>query len=214
MPATIQRVCVVRMFGSLQGENGDRGPVYAACPARCYHQTEGARAPSNLVMRRLLAAALAVSLAAAPLPALAQSQPPADRLGPGHQHRGARASRCRASSARLAADSRARTEGSTPLKLEYRVDVFGTAPALRFFAGQDLRFGGVPSSAPTHADMLYMWTPQAFRSPRVDFLGLALGAAMAGAKKVQDWRYLRDLRNYQRLVESGVNVPAPDPPKQ
>jgi hypothetical protein len=166
-------------------------------------------------MRRLLAAVLAVSLAAAPLPALAQAQPqtaptdPAPAINP--EALGVSVSRIQR---RLAADSRARTEGNTPLKLEYRVDVFGTAPALRFFAGQDLRFGGVPSSAPTHADMLYMWTPQEFRSPRVDFLGLALGAATAGAKKVQDWRYLRDLRNYQRLVESGVNVPAPEPPKQ
>ncbi len=166
-------------------------------------------------MKRLLAAALAVSLAAAPLPALAQSQPQPPPTGSAPainpEALGVSVSRIQR---RLAADSRARIEGSVPLKLEYRVDVFGTAPALRFFAGQDLRFGGVPSSAPTHADMLYMWTPQEFRSPRVDFLGLALGAAMAGAKKVQDWRYLRDLRNYQRLVESGVNVPAPEPPKQ
>ena len=170
-------------------------------------------APSKLVMRRLLAAVLAVSLAAAPLPALAQSQPPSTAAAPAinPEALGVSVSRIQR---RLAADSRARTEGNTPLKLEYRVDVFGTAPALRFFAGQDLRFGGVPSSAPTHADLLYMWTPQEFRSPRVDFLGLALGAATAGAKKVQDWRYLRDLRNYQRLVESGVNVPAPEPPKQ
>lgn len=155
---------------------------------------------------------LALSVAAVPRPALAQPQPqPADPApAVNAEALGVSMSRIKR---RLAADSRARTEGSSPLKLEYRVDVFGTAPALRFFAGQDLRFGGVPSSAPTHADMLYLWTPQAFRSPRVNFLGLALGAATAGAKKVQDWRYLRDLRNYQRLVESGVNVPAPAPPK-
>ena len=163
-------------------------------------------------MRRLLAAVLALSVAAVPLPAVAQAQPqpavPAPAINP--EALGVSMSKIKR---RLAADSRARTLGSSPLKLEYRVDVFGTAPTLRFFAGQDLRFGGVPSSAPTHADMLYMFTPQAFRSPRVDFLGLALGAATAGAKKVQDWRYLRDLRNYQRLVESGVNVPAPAPPK-
>ncbi len=114
---------------------------------------------------------------------------------------------------RLAADAEAETLGANPLKIEYRVDVFGAAPALRFFAGQDLMFGAVPGSSPTHADMLYMFTPQAFRSPRVDFLGLLVGAAGSGAKKVQDWRYLRDLRNYQRLIESGVNVPAPKPPQ-
>lgn len=155
---------------------------------------------------------LALSVAAVPLPVLAQVQPPPTDPAPAVNAEALGISMTKIKR-RLAADSRARTQGSTPLKLEYRVDVFGAAPALRFFAGQDLRFGGVPSSAPTHADMLYMFTPQAFRSPRVDFLGLAVGAASAGAKKVQDWRYLRDLRNYQRLIESGVNVPAPAPPK-
>lgn len=61
---------------------------------------------------------------------------------------------------RLAAESQTRSQGASPLKLEYRVDVFGAAPALRFFQGQDLRFGGVAGSAPTHADMLYMFTPR------------------------------------------------------
>lgn len=163
-------------------------------------------------MRPLLAAVLALSVATVPLPVLAQAQPQPTDPPPAVNAEALGISMAKIKR-RLAADSRARTQGSAPLKLEYRVDVFGAAPALRFFAGQDLRFGGVPSSAPTHADMLYMFTPQAFRSPRVDFLGLAAGAASAGAKKVQDWRYLRDLRNYQRLVESGVNVPAPAPPK-
>ncbi len=187
----------------------------AAVSEPCYYQTEGAGAPSEQAMRRLLAAVLATSVAivdlaaqapAPTLPATASvpSTPlPTDALGVSL----ARIKR------RLAADAEARNLGASPLKIEYRVNVFGTAPALRFFAGQDLVFGGVPGSAPTHSDMLYMLTPQAFRSPRVDFLGLLTGAAGAGAKKVQDWRYLRDLRNYQKLVESGVNVPAPKPPQ-
>ena len=179
--------------------------------ARCYHQAEGAGAPSKLAMRRLLAAVFGLSMAVVPRPTQAQAQPADPAPAVNTEALGISLAKIKR---RLDADSRASTQGSTPFKLEYRVDVFGTAPALRFFAGQDLRFGGVPSSAPTHADMLYMFTPQAFRSPRVDFLSLAAGAATAGAKKVQDWRYLRDLRNYQRLVESGVNVPAPAPPRQ
>ena len=72
----------------------------------------------------------------------------------------------------------------------------------------------MPGSAPTHADMLYQLTPQAFRSPRVDILGLASAAAAAGTRKVQDWRYERDLRAYQKLIESGRVVPAPQPPRR
>lgn len=166
-------------------------------------------------MRRLVALGLVLAVAAAPLPAWAQTTPaagdPAATPSINPSAMGVSTERIRR---RLAAESQARTTGSSPLKLEYRVDVFGTAPALRFFRGQDLVFGAVPGSAPTHSDMLYMMTPQEFRAPTVDFLSLLIGAAGAGAKKVQDWRYLRDLRNYQKLVEQGINVPAPEPPEK
>ena len=115
---------------------------------------------------------------------------------------------------RLQADAHARSQGDAPLKLEFFVDVYGTAPAWRFFDDQDLVFGGVPSSAPTHADMIYQMTPQAFRSPVVDFFGLAVAAANAGVRKIDDWRYQRDLRAYQKMLEAGRNVPAPQPPRQ
>ena len=162
-----------------------------------------------------------MSVAALPLPALAQASAGVQEAGAEPEAAQAPAinpdalgvslSRIKR---RLAADSSTRTPGGAPLKLEYHVDVFGTAPHLRFFAGQDLMYGGVPGSAPTHRDMLYQMTPQLFRQPTVDLLGLAVGAAMAGAKKVQDWQYLRDLRNYQKLVEAGRNVPAPKPPSR
>ena len=105
-------------------------------------------------------------------------------------------------------------EGDSPLKLEYFVDVYGTAPALRFFQRPGFALRRRARSAPTHPDMLYQMTPQAFRSPRVDFLGMAYAAANGRRRKVQDWRYLRDLRAYQKLIESGRIVPAPQPPRQ
>lgn len=115
---------------------------------------------------------------------------------------------------RLAADAEVRSAGFGPLKLEYYVDVYGTAPALRFFTGESLIYGPVPGSAPTHRDMLWHVTPQAFRSPRVDFLGLATGAATYGARKIQNWNYERELAAYKKLIEAGKNVPAPPPPKR
>lgn len=114
-------------------------------------------------------------------------------------------------SRRLAAESQARREGASPLKLEYFVDVYGNAPELRFFTGQDLVYGGVPGSSPTHRDMMMHVTPQAFRSPRVDFLSIISTAAMYGAKKTQQWNYDRQYENYRKLVEAGKNVPAPKP---
>ena len=77
-----------------------------------------------------------------------------------------------------------------------------------------LSYGAVPFTAPTHSDMLQMFTPQEFRAPVVDFLGLAMTAATRAARKVQDWQYQRELKEYQKWIEAGRNIPAPKPPGQ
>jgi hypothetical protein len=163
-------------------------------------------------MRRLAAALLGLVLAA-PLPAVAQPAVPAAPATAAIDPAALGVSLARISR-RLEADAEARAAGDAALKLEYFVDVYGTAPPLRFFTGEDLVYGAVPGGAPTHGDMLYQMTPQLFRQPVVDFLGLAYSAAAAGARKMQDWRYQRDLRAYQKLVEAGRNLPAPQPPRR
>lgn len=166
-------------------------------------------------MRSLLAALFGLAVAVAPAaaqspdpqqPALAEPGSPINAHALGIDF--ARIHR------RLAADSRARSSGESPLKLEFHVEVFGTAPALRFFSGQNLSYGAVPYSAPTHSDMLQMFTPQEFRAPVVDFFGLAMTAASRAARKVQDWQYQRELKEYQKWIEAGRNIPAPKPPSQ
>lgn len=160
-------------------------------------------------MRRFLAAVLVSAVATAP--AVAQTAAdPAPAAAPAIDAHALGISLSRISR-RLAAESAARSEGASPLKLEFHVDVYGNAPQLRFFTGQDLVYGAVPGSAPTHRDMMMHVTPQAFRSPRVDFLSLITGAAMYGAKKAQDWNYDRQYEAYRKLVEAGQNVPAPKP---
>jgi len=159
-------------------------------------------------MRRILAGGLAAALALGPAVSRAQTADPTPALNAGAM--GISLSRI---ARRLDAESAARSEGVSPLKLEYHVDVFGNAPQLRFFTGQDLIYGAVPGSAPTHRDMLNLVTPQAFRSPRVDFLSLVAGAAIYGSRKVQQWNYDRELEEYKKLVEAGKNATAPKPPK-
>lgn len=160
-------------------------------------------------MRRFLAAVLVSAVATAPAAAQTAADPaPAAAPAIDAHALGISLSRI---SRRLAAESAARSEGASPLKLEFHVDVYGNAPQLRFFTGQDLVYGAVPGSAPTHRDMMMHVTPQAFRSPRVDFLSLITGAAMYGAKKAQDWNYDRQYEAYRKLVEAGQNVPAPKP---
>jgi hypothetical protein len=170
-------------------------------------------------MRRLLAAVLGLAVAAAPVAAQdavpgQAAAPPAAPAAQGAIDAHSLGVSFDRIHRRLAADSRARSNGESPIKLEFHVDVYGTAPALRFFAGQNLAYGGVPHSAPTHGDMLQMFTPQEFRAPVVDFFGLAMSAATAAARKMQDWQYQRDLKEYQKWVEAGRNLPAPKPPRE
>jgi hypothetical protein len=160
-------------------------------------------------MRCFLAAVLVSAVAA--VPAAAQTATgPAPAAAPAIDANALGISLSRISR-RLAAESAARSEGGSPLNLEFHVDVYGNAPQLRFFTGQDLVYGAVPGSSPTHRDMMMHVTPQAFRSPRVDFLSLLGGVAMYGAKKAQDWNYDRQYEAYRKLVEAGQNVPAPKP---
>ncbi len=161
-------------------------------------------------MKALLAALLGSAIAATPAAAQTPAAPPTAQAAPAIDASALGISLSRISR-RLAAESEARSRGGSPLKLEFHVDVYGSAPELRFFAGQDLVYGGVPGSAPTHRDMLMHVTPQAFRSPRVDFLSLISGAAFYGAKRVQDWNYDRQYEEYRKRVEAGQNVPAPKP---
>ena len=51
------------------------------------------------------------------------------------------------------------------LNLRYFVDVFAKAPNIVLFTKEDnLLYGGVPRSAPTHSDMLEMMTPRQYRN--------------------------------------------------
>lgn len=163
---------------------------------------------SNPAMRRTIAAGLALALAAAPV---ADAQPPA--AGSAAVNPAALGVSLARIQRRLTAESEARTEGVSPLKLDFFVDVYGVAPRLVFFDPQELLYGPVPGSAPTHRDMIQHTLPQAFRSPRVDFLGMITGVAMYGAKRARRLEYERDLAAYKKRVEAGDNIPAPKAPK-
>jgi hypothetical protein len=51
------------------------------------------------------------------------------------------------------------------LNLQYFIDVFAKAPTIVILTKQDnLMYGKVPGSAPTHSDMLEMMTPREYRN--------------------------------------------------
>lgn len=83
----------------------------------------------------------------------------------------------------LAQSTRQREERDG-VNLRYIIDVFGQAPPIEIFTREDnLINGPVPYGAPTHAEMIYMMTPQEFRSPVMDFSALFRRMADKKSKK-------------------------------
>ena len=70
----------------------------------------------------------------------------------------------------------------TPLTLEFYVEVQGTAPPILLFKPGELATGPVPYGAPTHSDVLELFTPIEFRSPSMPISSIAI---MGLAKLIQ-----------------------------
>ena len=69
------------------------------------------------------------------------------------------------------------------LNLRYVIDVYGQAPPLVLFeSGEELVYGPVPWSAPTHRDMIEHVTPKEYRAPAADFSALLRWLAERAAK--------------------------------
>jgi len=69
--------------------------------------------------------------------------------------------------------SPAEREAHEGLRLRYFVDVYGKTPRIELFSpDEDLTVGPTPWGAPTHRDMLELWTPQEFSAPVMDFNAL------------------------------------------
>ena len=91
---------------------------------------------------------------------------------------------------RLLAD-RAPSDKKSPLKLNYYVEVVALAPRLQLFTPEDLAPGGiVPWGAPTHADIVRLFTPVAFSSPRMPVGTLVV----LGIMKLAEWEAARVAR--------------------
>jgi hypothetical protein len=72
---------------------------------------------------------------------------------------------------------------NTPLKLEFYVEVQGTAPPILLFKPGELTTGPVPYGAPTHSDVLELFTPIEFRSPSMPLSTIAI----MGIQKLLAW---------------------------
>ena len=98
--------------------------------------------------------------------------------------------------------------GDNPLSLEFRVEVFGTAPRIDLLKDYPL-IGPTPYGAPTHQEVIDFLTPEEFRSPMIPFSSLAVWAAQQLVNRSKKQRCEAELAEYKRLVMQGVNVAAP-----
>ncbi len=96
------------------------------------------------------------------------------------------------------------------LRLEFNVQVYGTAPRIDVIPdGVDLRYGPVPGTAPSHSQFVEFVTPQIYRTPSVPISSFAVWAAQWLADKSKKSRCEEEIANYRALVMQGVSVSAP-----
>jgi hypothetical protein len=95
-----------------------------------------------------------------------------------------------------------------PLRLRFTVEVVGTAPKIDLLEGFSVK-GPMPYGPPTHQEFLDVVTPREYRSPTVDFLGIAVAAAQGLWKYNRKRQCEAELEEYRRLVMQGVAMAAP-----
>ena len=101
-------------------------------------------------------------------------------------------------------------ESRDGLRLEFNVQVFGVAPRIDVIPdGEDLVFGPVPGTAPSHSQFIEYVTPAIYRQPAMPISAFAAWAAKWMADKSKKARCEEEIANYRELLMQGVNVAAP-----
>lgn len=106
-------------------------------------------------------------------------------------------------------ETRVQSSG-TPFRLEYQIQVFGTAPRIDILKDFSVsQKAPLSYGAPTHSDFLNHWTPQAYRSPRWPVGELAGWALFQVAKRADKSKCEQEIADYRALVMQGIPAPAP-----
>ena len=107
------------------------------------------------------------------------------------------------------ASERDKSKADGGIRLEFNVQVYGTAPKIEVLKGYDLYNGAVPGTAPTHNQMIEFWTPPIYRTPTMPVSALAFWAAKQVWQKSKKSQCEEEIANYRALIMQGVNVAAP-----
>lgn len=97
----------------------------------------------------------------------------------------------------------------TAMKLNFQVQVFGVAPRIDVIQDFDIVHGPTPGTAPTHSDILYHLTPQAFRAPAVPISTAVAWVAQQIWNKSAKSKCEREIEEYRAMVMQGMSVSAP-----
>ena len=94
------------------------------------------------------------------------------------------------------------------LKMSFTVQVIGVAPKIDFLRGFAID-GPIAYGAPTHAEIIQVLTPQAYRSPVVPIYGLAMAAAQKLFQNTKKSKCEIEIAEYRAMVMQGIAVTAP-----
>lgn len=98
---------------------------------------------------------------------------------------------------------------SDGLRVEFNIQVFGTAPRVEIFKDVDLFNGPVPGTAPSHQEFIQFVTPQIYRTPGLPISAFAAWAAQRIWQQSKKSRCEEEIANYRALLMQGVSVSAP-----
>ena len=100
-------------------------------------------------------------------------------------------------------------QSGSPLRLEFQVQVYGTAPRIDVLGGADLLYGDAPGSAPTHRQIIEFVTPVIYRTPVMPLSALGGWVVSHLWERSKKADCEAGIAGYRALVMQGVNVSAP-----
>ena len=95
------------------------------------------------------------------------------------------------------------------LRLEFNIQVFGTAPKIEILKGVDLLNGQVPGTAPSHTQFIEFVTPPIYRQPALPISAFAAWAAQRVWQQSKKARCEEEIATYRAQIMQGMNVSAP-----
>lgn len=103
----------------------------------------------------------------------------------------------------------ARQKDPGGLRLEFNIQVFGTAPKIEILKGIDLLNGQVPGTAPSHTQFIEFVTPPIYRQPALPISAFAAWAAQRVWQQSKKARCEEEIANYRAQIMQGMSVSAP-----